>query len=123
MRFAHVISRPTSITPFIPDEQYRDLLRRAAVIVVLSTDPVALHCAASEAIAVKRPLVVSESAVARARLRDAAVDVANEPLAIARGIEDASALGSALVSASADLSVVLEGELSEKLSALRADLA
>ena len=108
---------------FIPQREYRDLLQRASVVVALTTDPLALQCAASEAIAAARPLVISDSVVARAHFRGAAVYVANESGAIAQAIRTADADASRLVEAAVQLCALLEAESSASVAILQADLA
>jgi len=83
---------PRVVAPgFLSDTAYVALLSSARVIVDLTTRDNCLVCGAYEALAVGRPLVVSDTRALRELLRDGAIYCENEPRAIADAIAQASA--------------------------------
>jgi glycosyltransferase involved in cell wall biosynthesis len=78
------------LSGFVSESEYVELLSNARVIVDLTTREDCLVCGAYEALAVGRPLVVSDSRALRELLRDGAVFARNEPEDIARAVAEAS---------------------------------
>jgi len=74
---------------FVPDAEYLKMLANAAVVVDLTTREDCLVCGAYEALAMGRPLVVSESHSLRELLGAGAQFTVNKPTAIARTIIEA----------------------------------
>ena len=74
---------------YLGDEEYLEMLRSARLIVDLTTRDDCLVCGAYEALAVGRPLLVSDKQALRDLLKDGASYCANEPGAIARAICEA----------------------------------
>lgn len=79
------------LSGFVSEQDYVDLLRTARVIVDLTTRKDCLVCGAYEALAVGRPLVVSDSEALRELLREGALYSKNDPQSIASAINLASA--------------------------------
>ncbi len=79
------------LSGFVSEPDYVELLSSARVIVDLTTREDCLVCGAYEALALGRPLVVSDSRALRELLRDGAVFARNEPEDIARAVAEASA--------------------------------
>jgi glycosyltransferase involved in cell wall biosynthesis len=73
-------------TGFVPEADYIELLRRADVIVDLTTRENCLVCGAYEAVSLHKPLVVSDTVALRELLADAAIYCVNEANAIATAI-------------------------------------
>jgi glycosyltransferase involved in cell wall biosynthesis len=78
------------LSGFVSEPDYVTLLSGAKVIVDLTTREDCLVCGAYEALALGRPLVVSDSRALRELLRDGAVFAKNEPEDIARAVAEAS---------------------------------
>jgi len=78
------------------------MLCRARVIVDLTTREDCLVCGAYEALAVGRPLVVSDARALRELLKDGAMYADNEPASIARTINEAAANEALLASRCAE---------------------
>jgi glycosyltransferase involved in cell wall biosynthesis len=79
------------LSGFVSEREYLELLARARVVVDLTTREDCLVCGAYEALALGRPLVVSDSRALRELLRDGAVYAKNEPGAVALAVAEASA--------------------------------
>jgi glycosyltransferase involved in cell wall biosynthesis len=79
-----------NVPGFLPDQAYVSLLRNARVIVDLTTREDCLVCGAYEALAVGRPLVVSDTRALRSLLREGAVYCENQAASIAQAITFAS---------------------------------
>ena len=79
------------LSGFVSEQEYLALLSRARVVVDLTTREDCLVCGAYEALALGRPLVVSDSRALRELLRDGAVFAKNEPQAVALAVSEASA--------------------------------
>lgn len=77
-----------SFTGFLPEAEYWDLLRGSDAILDLTLMPNCLVCGAYEAVAVRRPLVLSDGAAAREWFGEAASYVGNDAGAIAAGLRD-----------------------------------
>lgn len=71
---------------YLSDSDYLELLRTARAIVDLTTREDCLVCGAYEALALGRPLIVSDSRALRELLQDGAAFAANEPRAIAEAV-------------------------------------
>jgi glycosyltransferase involved in cell wall biosynthesis len=78
------------LSGFVSDAEYVQMLETARVVVDLTTREDCLVCGAYEALALGRPLVVSDSRALRELLKDGAAFAANEPAAIARAIVEVS---------------------------------
>lgn len=74
------------LTGFLDDAAYANVLTRASAIVVLTTRDETLLSGAWEAIAVGRPLVLSDTAALRSTFRDGPVYVGDDAASIAAGI-------------------------------------
>ncbi len=74
------------LTGWLSHEEYRDRVLGAAAIIALTDDRDCLMCAAYEALAARRPLVVSDWPVARACFGDAATYTTNTPAAVAQHV-------------------------------------
>jgi glycosyltransferase involved in cell wall biosynthesis len=79
------------LSGFVSEQDYLALLARARVVVDLTTREDCLVCGAYEALALGRPLVVSDSRALRELLRDGAIFAENEPAAVALAVSEASA--------------------------------
>jgi len=79
------------LSGFVSEEEYISMLVRARVVVDLTTREDCLVCGAYEALALGRPLVVSDSAALRELLREGALFASNEPEAVVSAIAEASA--------------------------------
>ncbi|HEX4674862.1 MAG TPA: glycosyltransferase [Steroidobacteraceae bacterium] len=78
------------LSGFVSEPDYLALLAGARVIVDLTTREDCLVCGAYEALALGRPLVVSDSQALRELLREGAVFARNAPEDIARAVAEAS---------------------------------
>jgi colanic acid/amylovoran biosynthesis glycosyltransferase len=90
---AHLLAQtPANVafTGFCVDEAFRRLIESADVVLVLTTEPTSVPRAAFEAVEALRPLVISDLPGVRPLFPDA-VFVANEPSAVAHGVEEAIA--------------------------------
>ncbi len=90
-RFAQIARQTPRVhlSGFVSDQDYLELLVTARVILDLTTREDCLVCGAYEALALGRPLVVSDSRALRELLRDGAIFAKNEPEAIARAVAEA----------------------------------
>lgn len=79
-------TRGVKLSGFVSDSEYVELLRSARVIVDLTLREDCLVCGAYEALAVGRPLIVSDSRALRELLKDGAAYTANEPEAIGAAV-------------------------------------
>ena len=85
---SHLPSNVT-LTGFLPEDRYRDLLSSADAVLALTTRDHTLLCGAYEAIALGRPLVMSDTDALRSYFRRGPVLVKNEPDALADGVRAA----------------------------------
>ena len=76
--------RNVTFTGFLPESEYWALLRSCDVVVDLTLMPDCLVCGAYEAIAVQRPVIVTDSAAAKSWFREAAIYVSNDAASIER---------------------------------------
>ena len=83
------------LTGRLPQADYIDHLARSAVVVNLTTREDCLVCGASEALALERPMVLSDSDVLRQRFGDVATFTTSTAEAIAAAIRTSLANGSA----------------------------
>jgi hypothetical protein len=77
------------MSSYVSDACYRVLLTRASVVVALTEDRDCLMCAAYEAVAARRPLVVSDTSVLRACFKDLATYTSNQPRSIVTAVDRA----------------------------------
>ena len=77
------------LTGFLNDRDYHDLLRRSAVLVVLTERDYTLVYGGREAVALEKPLVVSDNEVCKGYFVRGAVFAENEPRALAAAIREA----------------------------------
>lgn len=75
------------LTGFLSDSAYSGLLRNVHGLVVLTKDPNVLNCGAYEALAVGKPVVVSDWPQMRRRFTCGFIFVNNTPEAIASGVK------------------------------------
>lgn len=108
------------LTGRLPEREYIDLLAASAVVVDLTTREDCIVCGATEALAVTRPMVLSDTAVLRSRFGPAARFTSNDAASIAAAIEAALATDVSDVDA---LRSRLEAEWPEHGDALLHDLA
>lgn len=85
------LSVPANVrfTGRLPEQEYIDQLASSAVVVDLTTRDDCLVCGATEALALGRPMVLSDTAVLRARFGPVARFTATDPDAIAAAISAA----------------------------------
>jgi glycosyltransferase involved in cell wall biosynthesis len=105
-------------TGFLDDEVYWRTLAASAAVVVLTTRPDTLLSGGYEALALRRPLVVSDQAVLREYFGDAAVYAGVTAAAIAAAIGEALARGDELRPRLDALAARREAEWSEAAAAL-----
>jgi glycosyltransferase involved in cell wall biosynthesis len=79
------------LTSFIPEDDYNALIRSADVVVVLTTKEFLLTCGAYEAIALRKPLVLSDTRTLRQYFNKGVVYTKNDFRAIAATVEYAIA--------------------------------
>lgn len=91
----HDLSVPKNLilSGHLDEPDYIDLLASSAVIVDLTTRPDCLVCGASEAVALGRPMVLSDTEVLRSRFGPVAVFTTNDAAAIARAVRIALETG------------------------------
>jgi glycosyltransferase involved in cell wall biosynthesis len=90
--FAHEARQLPNVhlSGFVSDEEYLQLLSTARVVIDLTTREDCLVCGAYEALALGRPLIVSDSRALRELLRGGAAFCVNEAAAIAAAIQNVS---------------------------------
>lgn len=92
-RIEHLdVPRNVRLTGRLPEDEYIDLLATSAVVVDLTTRENCLVCGATEAVALARPMVLSDTAVLRSRFGPGARFAANDAASIARAVESALTL-------------------------------
>ncbi len=74
---------------YVSDASYRALLKEASAVVALTEDQDCLMCAAYEAVAARRPLVVSDTPVLRACFSNLATYTSNQPGSIVSAVDQA----------------------------------
>jgi glycosyltransferase involved in cell wall biosynthesis len=79
------------LSGFVSEQEYLTMLARARAVVDLTTREDCLVCGAYEALALGRPLVVSDSAALRELLREGALFARNEAEAVATAVAEATA--------------------------------
>ncbi len=97
------IPNNVSLTGFLDDADYWDLLRQARVVCDLTLKPDCLVCGAYEALAVGRAMVLSDNVPTRALFGDAAVLTGSAPGEIAGAMRAALDRSDALSTAAARL--------------------
>ena|GEM_PF-580119 len=110
-----------TLTGFLQQDAFSAAVEDADVIVTLSTEPTSVMRAAYEAIYAGRPLVLSDWPGLR-RLFPSAVRVANEPAALAQGLERAVAERDQLLAASEEARAAQLERWSSQLATLRSVL-
>jgi hypothetical protein len=108
------------LTHYLSEEAYLALLRDANVVVDLTTRENCLVCGAYEALALARPLVVSDTAALRELLKDGALYTPNVRGDIAATAMQALDRGEALASAARDRSMELQRDWQARRSQLLA---
>jgi glycosyltransferase involved in cell wall biosynthesis len=79
------------LSGFVSEQEYLELLARARVVVDLTTREDCLVCGAYEALALGRPLVVSDSRALRELLREGALFARNDAESVVGAVAEASA--------------------------------
>jgi glycosyltransferase involved in cell wall biosynthesis len=75
-------------TGFLAETDYWVLLRDSGAVLDLTEMPDCLVCGAYEAVAVERPLILTDSTAAREWFGDAAIYVRNEPASVAGAVRE-----------------------------------
>lgn len=91
------------LTGFLGEDEYNALLARADVILALTTRPGTLLYGAQEAIALHKPLVLSDTSTLRETFAGGPLFARNEPAALRAAVEEALARGGELAGAMAAL--------------------
>jgi glycosyltransferase involved in cell wall biosynthesis len=81
------------LTGFLPESEYWELLRRAAAVVVLTTEAACLPCGAYEALAVRKRPVLLRDRFAREVFGDLAIFASPDPEALAAAVGHAVVAG------------------------------
>jgi glycosyltransferase involved in cell wall biosynthesis len=110
------------LTGYLAYPKFLGEMRAAAVVAALSNDPQVMNRAAFEAVALERPLVLSDHDGLRKRFGKAALFTANEPEAIAATIRAALARQKELEARSHALRVELEEAHERAMGVLRNSL-
>ena len=82
----HAIPRNITLTGFLPDDDFVDLLFEVDAVMVLTKMEYTLLCGCYEAVSAEKPLITSNSAVLR-QLFIGAMFVENDPDSIANGVQ------------------------------------
>lgn len=106
------------LTGFLSEEDYLRLIGTAAVIVDLTTRENCLVCGAYEALAVRRPLVVSDSAALRELLADSAIYCDNTSEQIVRAVTKALEESQQIVERSVQRSTELDRVWNDRCAAM-----
>lgn len=91
-RFATLgIERPVNVTltGFLPEREYWEILTRSKVICDLTLMPDCLVCGAYEGLALARPMVLTDNPATRELFGQGAILSQNEPVAIVRALRQA----------------------------------
>ena len=107
-------------TGFLSDDAYWRQLARSAAVVVLTTRPATLLSGGYEAMAVGRPLVISDHAVLRAYFADAAVYAGATPRSLGEAVSRALAQERELAARIAELRCVRDDDWRRAAGRLRA---
>lgn len=83
-------SANVKFTGFLAESEYWALLRNCDVVIDLTLKPDCLVCGAYEAVAVGKPVILTDSTASRAWFGDAAIYVHNDADSIARALRDVS---------------------------------
>jgi glycosyltransferase involved in cell wall biosynthesis len=110
--------RNAVLTGFLPEREYLRLLQAASAVMVLTRRKDCLLCGAYEAVAVGKPLIVSDTEALRTHFSRGTLYATNEPADIAAKINEAVACGGSLTSGI----VALRRELDEVWEQQRRDL-
>lgn len=90
-RRADLAKRGIVLTGFVGDQEYTDLMSRADIVVVLTTKQNLLTCGAYEALALRKPMVLSNTEALRDYFSKGAIYVEPKCQSIADGINLANA--------------------------------
>jgi glycosyltransferase involved in cell wall biosynthesis len=112
-----------TFTGFLAEAEYWALLRDCDVVVDLSLMPDCLVCGAYEAIAVRKPVIVTDSVTSRAWFRDAAIYTSNDADSIERVLRDVRHRLQYWTSRVADATPDVERAWEERGAALRSYLS
>ncbi|RKS68636.1 hypothetical protein CLV35_3768 [Motilibacter peucedani] len=107
---------------FLPDAQFNALMVRADVVLALTTREATMQRAGYEALALRKPLVCSGTAVLRSFFGDAAVYTDHEPADLAAAVRRAVEQGPALVAAGETVRAQQAEQLVVAVRAIRPDL-
>jgi glycosyltransferase involved in cell wall biosynthesis len=111
-----------NFTGFLAEADYWALLRNCDAVIDLTLMPDCLVCGAYEAIAVRKPVIVTDSPAARGWFGDAAIYVSNDAASIEQGLRDVSARLEHWTSKVADAAPGIERAWDERRNALRSYL-
>jgi len=117
-----VRSTPLIFMPgYVPDTCYRALLAKSSVVIALTDDQDCLMCAAYEAVAAGRPLVVSDTPVLRACFKSSAVYAKNQPHSVVSAVSQVLSVAKSQSSkrARAELESAFRHEFDRLLTTLR----
>lgn len=125
-RLPHGLRRQASanvtFTGYLAESEYWALLRSCDVVVDLSLMPDCLVCGAYEAIAVRRPVIVTDSVTSRMWFREAAIYTQNDADAIEKVLRDVRDRPQYWTSRVVDATPVIERAWEERGAALCAHL-
>lgn len=110
-------------TNFLPEDKYISLLANSDIIAVLCTENYTLNCGAYEAIALDKPLILSDWQILKDYFKTGTVFVDNSTQGIVEGISRAIAQKDQLLSQIVELKSTLNKEWEVKFSRLRNLLA
>lgn len=111
-----------TLTGFLSEPDFVQELKQAHVIMDLTTREDCLVCGAYEAVAVERPLVVSDTAALRGHFRRGTVYTDNTADGIARSVQDALDQNSALTREMQDFHRVMVAEWEDNRRAIESVL-
>jgi glycosyltransferase involved in cell wall biosynthesis len=129
--FVHITGRPgkmalpplprnVRLTGFLPDRDYVGLLSSCDAVLALTTRDNTLLCGAYEAVALGKPLVLSDFRVLHDYFSKGAVPVGNDALSLLRGLRQARAEHARLKEEILDLASDLRDQWQERFSGLAA---
>ena len=115
-------SANVNFTGFLAEAEYWTLLRTCDVVIDLTLKPDCLVCGAYEAVAVRKPLVLTDSEASRTWFGDAAIYVHNDADSIERALRDVTARLEYWKSRVAQAAPGIERAWEERRTALRSYL-
>jgi glycosyltransferase involved in cell wall biosynthesis len=89
--YGEKLPKNVHLTGYLPEEEYRSLMKSASIVIDLTTRDDCLVCGAYEAVSVEKPFVLSDTPTIRAYFRKGGVYVANDTNGIVKGIRDITA--------------------------------